>query len=219
MSAVARLTIKLHTVQAARLDRGAPFRGVVGGRGCGKTWVGAYDMLRKAEPNALYMAVTPTYTMLKDACWRTFLELGNELRFIANVNRSDLRIVLGNGAEILFRSGDEADRLRGPSLAGAWLGEASVMDRSVFDVGIACLRHGGRMGWLSATFTPKGRQHWTEEIFGKGAEARPLRNGECGARSDARLSRNIQKVQRRRRPLPRRWRVGDEPARCPARHL
>lgn len=155
-------------MQADFLDSEAGFRGFVGGRGCGKTWIGAYDLLKRAQPGGLYMAVAPTYTMLKDACWRTFLELGRELRFIANVNRSDLRVTLGNGAEVVFRSGDEPDRLRGPSIAGAWLDEASVMERGVYDVIIACLRQGGKMGWLSATFTPKGRQHWTYDVFGRG---------------------------------------------------
>jgi predicted phage terminase large subunit-like protein len=30
------------------------------------------------------------------------------------------------------------------------------------------LREGGEQGWLSATFTPKGKQHWTHETFATG---------------------------------------------------
>lgn len=168
MSPVETLTIQLHPAQARFLDSTALYRGFCGGRGAGKTYVGAYDLLRRALPGRLYMALAPTYTMLKDACWRTFLELGTELRFLANVNRSDLRVTLGNGAEVLFRSADEPDRLRGPNLSGAWLDEASLVERSVYDVAIACLREGGQQGWLSATFTPKGKQHWTYEVFAQG---------------------------------------------------
>lgn len=143
-------------------------RGFVGGRGAGKSFIGAYDMLRRAKPNRLYLAVEPTYTMLKDAAWRMLLLLGERLSFIANVNHSDLRITLGNGAEILCRSGDDPSRLRGLNLSGVWLDEASQMSREVYDVVIPSLREGNEQGWLSATFTPRGRTHWTYEVFGTG---------------------------------------------------
>lgn len=161
-------TIQLHPAQARFLDSSALYRGFVGGRGAGKTFVGAYDLLRRARPGRLYMVLAPTYTMLKDACWRTFLQAGERLRFIQSVNRSDLRVTLGNGAEVLFRSADEPDRLRGPNLTGAWLDEASVMGKGVYETIIACLRQAGEQGWLSCTFTPKGQSHWTYEVFGTG---------------------------------------------------
>jgi predicted phage terminase large subunit-like protein len=45
--------------------------------------------------------------------------------------------------------------------------EASQIDRAAFDIIIACLREGGEQGWLSATFTPRGKLHWTFEVFGR----------------------------------------------------
>ncbi len=169
--AAMQATIQLHPAQARFLDASQPIRGFVGGRGAGKTFVGAYDIIRRALPRRLYLAVEPTYTMLRDGAWRMFLQLGNLLHFVRAVNRSDNRITLGNGAEVLFRSADEPDRLRGMNLSGVWLDEASIMVREVFEVVIASLREAGERGWLSATFTPKGRQHWTYEVFGQpGAE-------------------------------------------------
>lgn len=168
MSALLERTIDLHSAQHAFCHSRARFRGFVGGRGSGKSWAGAYDLLTRARPRRLYCAIAPTYTMLKDASLRTFLEIGFDLRFIANVNRSDLRVVLGNGAEVLFRSGDEPERLRGLNLSGVWLDEASVMSEEVYQIVIAALREHGEAGWLSATFTPKGRQHWTYRVFGQG---------------------------------------------------
>lgn len=141
-------------------------RGFVGGRGAGKSWTGAYDLLTRAKPRRLYYAIAPTYTMLKDASLRTFIDLGMQLHFIANVNRSDYRILLGNRAEVLFRSADEPERMRGPNLSGAWLDEASLMHEDVYNLIIPALREGGEQGWISATFTPKGRQHWTYRVFG-----------------------------------------------------
>ncbi len=74
---MAQLTkeIKLHPAQAAFRNSNAISRGYVGGIGSGKSWVGAYDLLRRAKPNRLYMVVTPTYGMLRDASWRTLMNL------------------------------------------------------------------------------------------------------------------------------------------------
>ncbi len=109
--------------------------------------------------------------MLADATFRGFLALAEELGIVSpgDVKRSaPPSIRLRTGAEVLFRSADEPDRLRGPNLSGVWMDEASLMTKEAFDVAIGRLREGGEQGWLSATFTPKGRLHWTYETFGMG---------------------------------------------------
>jgi predicted phage terminase large subunit-like protein len=160
------LRLDLHQAQSDFLECNELYRGFVGGRGAGKSFVGALDMLLRAEDDCLYGVYAPTYPMLKDSSWRAFLEIGRKLRFLKAVNKSEMRITLGNGAEVIFRSVDDPERARGPNLSGAWLDEASLMDQEAFTIVIACLREGGKQGWLSATFTPRGRQHWTYETFG-----------------------------------------------------
>jgi phage terminase large subunit-like protein len=151
-----RVVIRLHAVQAAFCRSRAPVRGFLGGRGAGKSHCGALDLIARAQPGRLYLAVAPTYTILQDATFRTVLEVGRSLGAIdpacvkASVPPS---IRLTTGAEVIFRSGDFPDRLRGPNVAGCWLDEASQMP------------HGER-GWLSATFTPNGLSHWTYDVFG-----------------------------------------------------
>lgn len=162
-------TIRLHREQQAFRKSTAQFRGFVGGRGAGKSWIGAYDLIRRAKPKRLYMMIAPTYPMLMDGSWRTLLDRAQELGVCRYINRSNLIVRLGNGAEILCRSADNPDRLRGPNLSGAWLDEASLMIPDVYSIVIACLREAGEMGWLSATFTPKGRAHWTYDRFGRQA--------------------------------------------------
>jgi len=76
-------------------------------------------------------------------------------------------IRLSTGAEVLFRSADDPERLRGPNLSGVSLNEASLMPREAYDVCIASLRECGEQGWLSAGFTPKGFGHWTYQVFGQ----------------------------------------------------
>lgn len=165
---MAKLTLDLHQAQADFLDSDAVFRGFVGGRGAGKSFIGSCDLLLRACDDRLYGVYAPTYPMLRDSSWRAFLDMGKRLRFIKAVNRTEMRITLGNGAEVIFRSVDDPERARGPNLSGAWLDEASLMDEDAYKIVIACLREGGRQGWLSATFTPRGRQHWTYEVFGTG---------------------------------------------------
>jgi PBSX family phage terminase large subunit len=164
-------TTRLHPAQQSFLRSEALFRAFCGGIGSGKSWAGSNDLIRRAMPGRLYLVVAPTYSMLSDATFRMFLVLAEELGIVdpAEVKRSALpSIRLRTGAEVLFRSSDEPDRLRGPNLSGVWLDEASLMSVDVFTIAIGRLREAGEQGWRSATFTPKGRAHWTFDTFATG---------------------------------------------------
>lgn len=165
------MKIGLHKTQMDFLASSAIYKAFVGGIASGKSWAGSYDMLRRAKAGRLYMVIAPTYTMLCDSTFRIFLALAQRLGI---VDPQDVKhsappsIKLRTGAEILFRSADEPDRLRGPNLSGIWLDEASLMEKDVFAIAIGRLREAGEQGWLSATFTPKGKAHWTFETFAAG---------------------------------------------------
>jgi predicted phage terminase large subunit-like protein len=164
-------TIRLHSAQRDFLRSDALFRAFCGGIGSGKSWAGSYDLIRRAKAGHLYLVCAPTYAMLSDATFRMFLSLASDLGIIdpSEVKRSaPPSIRLRTGAEVLFRSADEPDRLRGPNLSGIWMDEASLMGLDAFTVLIGRLREQGEQGWLSATFTPKGRQHWTFATFASG---------------------------------------------------
>jgi predicted phage terminase large subunit-like protein len=163
-----RQTIDLHRAQAAFCHSPALYRGFVGGRGAGKSFVGAYDLLRRAKPGRLYGVYAPSYPMMRDSSQRSFMVLARRLAFLKDFRKADGIAVLGNGAEVLFRSLDDPERARGPNLSGAWVDEASLVAQESFDIIIAALREGGEQGWLSATFTPKGKSHWTYATFGMG---------------------------------------------------
>lgn len=117
------------------------------------------------------MVIGPTYPTLRDSTLKSFLNIARDLGVITQDNiklSPPPEIRLNNGAEILFRSADTPDRLRGPNLSGVWMDEASLMSREAYDISIGRLREAGERGWLSATFTPKGPSHWTFEVFGSG---------------------------------------------------
>jgi PBSX family phage terminase large subunit len=79
-----------------------------------------------------------------------------------------MRVVLANGAEVLFRSGDQADRLRGPNLSWVWLDEAAQCKKAVWDVLIGRLRAEGQAGRAWMTTTPKG-MNWVYDLTVSGS--------------------------------------------------
>ncbi|NBW21289.1 MAG: hypothetical protein EBR82_76335 [Caulobacteraceae bacterium] len=168
------MTVRLHQAQYRFHHSPARYRGFVGGRGAGKSWIGAYDLAKRAlSPNGkgrLFLVAAPTYPMLSDSSLRTMIEILKLLGAydLDSIKRQPPSITLPNGAEILFRSADDPERLRGPNLSGVWLDEASLMAEEAYSVAIATLRERGEPGWLSATFTPKGLGHWTYETFATG---------------------------------------------------
>lgn len=171
---IVQVMLDVHQSQQNFLDSEKPYRGFVGGRGAGKSFIGALDLMCRAVPNRLFMVVAPTYPMLRDSSLRSFVDIAQKHDYLRDLSKGDMRATLGNGAEILFRSADDPERLRGPNLSGAWIDEASLVHRDAFDIVIACLRECGEQGWLSCTFTPKGRSHWTYEVFGKENEKAEL---------------------------------------------
>jgi phage terminase large subunit len=77
----------------------------------------------------LYLVAAPTYPMLSDSSIRTTVEI---CRMLGVYNHDSLKrqppsLLLPNNSEILFRSADDPERLRGPNLSGVWLDEASLM--------------------------------------------------------------------------------------------
>ncbi len=178
---------RVHREQARFLRSRALYRGFVGGRGSGKTWIGAYDGLIRAQKGRTYLIGSPTGVILHDTTFPTFKALAQETGLWGPVTIEVLpeavltptgestvkmtpypTVQLTSGAAIRFRTAEDPEKMRGPNLSGVWLDEASLMKREAYMVCIASLREGQQNGWLSATFTPKGRTHWTYEVFGKG---------------------------------------------------
>jgi len=120
------------------------------------------------------MVVAPTYPMLRDSTFRSFRQVGEQLGQILHWHRTDFYLTcrswVGGTADVLFRSADDPDRLRGPNLRRVWIDEASLTDCETYTILLGCLREGGTMGVLTSTFTPKGRSHWSYEVFGSGKQ-------------------------------------------------
>jgi PBSX family phage terminase large subunit len=172
-------TIKLYPQQGAFVGSAAYLAAFIGGIGSGKSTAGAVRALlaaygqvgtrRIATPN-LGMMLAPTYTMLRDAALRTFVEVADGA--VSDFNRTEMRLRLDNGSEILLRSTDDPDRLRGPNLSYAWLDEAALMPYAAWTIMLGRLREQGARGSIWATSTPRGRG-WLYNVFVRDAAAKP----------------------------------------------
>lgn len=176
MATAAQLTktIKLHRKQYEFRHSPELFRAFVGGRGAGKSFAGAYDLIRRARRDRSYLVGSPTGILMQDTTYPTFKKLAEELGVWQSVKLTPwptavIRTEKGT-AEIRFRTAEDPEKMRGPNLSGAWLDEASLMQPTAYDIAIACLREAGEQGWLSSTFTPKGPSHWTYETFATGKQ-------------------------------------------------
>jgi PBSX family phage terminase large subunit len=155
-----------HPKQYEFIHNTSHFSGIVGGIGSGKTQGGVIRDVRAAygwigdkqipTPN-LGMITAPTYPMLRDITVRTFREVAGDL--IESFNKSEMVAVMKNGSEILFRSAENPERLRGPNLHW-WHGdEAAYYDAEVWRVCIGRTRADGLQGFNWLTTTPKGRNY------------------------------------------------------------
>lgn len=188
---------RVHRAQLDFIRTTALYRGFVGGRGAGKTWVGAYDLLTRARRGRTYLIASPTGVLLHDTTFPTFKALAQDVGVWGPVTVEHLpetaftpagdalvkmtpypTVTLTTGATVRFRTAEDPEKLRGPNLSGVWLDEASLMHVEAYNVSIACLREQGSQGFLTATFTPKGLNHWTYETFGTGRPDTYLRRSD-----------------------------------------
>src|SRR5262245_16927992 len=170
------LDVRVSDAQAAFVAGDARYSLMLGGIGAGKTYAGAIKALRHLRPNTLGLVVAPSFRMLRDATWRTSLDVWRGFGLAEQVLRGDeLRVVLANGAEALFRSAEDPERLRGPNASWAWIDEGALCRPETWTVTIGRLREHGVAGPCWVTTTPKPRdigsssENWTRRVFVTGA--------------------------------------------------
>jgi PBSX family phage terminase large subunit len=161
------IKIELFPKQMDFLNCQDRFSAFIGGIGSGKTFAGCVkDLVYASEPKTLGLVTAPTYPMLRDATLRTFVDIAGDA--IEKLNKSEMTVKIANGGEILFRSADDPDRLRGPNLHWAHIDEGALCPIKTFDIVMGRLRAGGKAGNLWITTTPNGR-NW---LYHRRAEMR-----------------------------------------------
>ena len=152
------------------------FPGYVGGIGSGKSFAGGAKVLTKIDKPGLGGVFAPSYPMLRDATQRTLIGLLELTGIAYEQHKGENRIrIPASGHEILFRSLDNPDSVRGPNLDWGWIDEASLVSKEASNVVNGRVRVGDNpQVWK--TFTPKGR-NWCWEEYERdatGNESDPL---------------------------------------------
>lgn len=146
----------------------ARFKGFSGPIGSGKSLALAYEalLLSRINPGLLGLIGAPTYRMLEDATQRTFFDVLAAENIDYTFNKEENRVQLtATGSEIIFRTMENPDRLRGPNLAWFAVDELTYTREEAWTRMLGRLRHPqARRLCGCAVWTPKGYD-WVYERF------------------------------------------------------
>jgi hypothetical protein len=123
-----KLKIEAHPKQLEFIQSAAIYSAAVAGIGGGKTHAGAIKALLKCatSPGIRGCVTAPTYKMLNDATLPKYNEVFSQIPGFASFSFGDAPIcVCQNEAEIIFRSTDKPDNLRGMEIGFYHMDEAS----------------------------------------------------------------------------------------------
>jgi PBSX family phage terminase large subunit len=166
-----RRTLALFPRQRRFVQDTARYPASIGGIGSGKTFVGAAKVISRINRKELGLVCAPTYKILRDATQRTLFEMLRELGVEYQFNKGDNHLTVpATGHEIIFRSLDDPDNLRGPNVSYAWIDEAAYISADAWRVVKGRTRVGDlQQAWI--TGTPKGR-NWIWDEWVKNADDR-----------------------------------------------
>ena len=108
---------------------------ILAGRGFGKTWTGAYDIINFAtqNPNTISAVVAPTFGDIRRVCFEGvsgILQLIPQECLLHGTKKSYTRslseVTLWNGSRIIGFAASEPDRLRGSQYHRAWCDELAA---------------------------------------------------------------------------------------------
>ena len=163
---------KLHAKQLKLVRSKKEVTIYLGGRGSGKSFVGAYLIASKLSRGENGLATAPTYPMLNAVLLREVLNMLRLYRVKYKYLKSDKEIHIfdkqGKQTAICyFRSTDNPDSLRGiTNVSFLVMDEGCYSDKEAYDIAVACLR--GKNIRNPQTYiisTPRGRASWVSQIW------------------------------------------------------
>lgn len=139
--------------------------GLATGVGGGKSYCGAAKALKYAVlwPKSVGVITAPSYTILRDATLPSIRSVWPE-ELTKGFHPSSMSLTVPNGSEVLFRTTDDPNMLRGPNLAWAWMDEAARSSLEAFKVLQGRLRQSGYPHQIWLTTTPNGFTWFYDEF-------------------------------------------------------
>jgi Terminase large subunit, T4likevirus-type, N-terminal/Terminase RNaseH-like domain len=160
----------LSTAQQAICHDTHRFRVAVCGRRFGKTFMSIREMARFAAPaNRKVCYIAPSYRQGKQTVWNDLKDRLSTHRWIRRVNESELTVTLINNSQILLRSADNYDSMRGLGLDFVVFDEfADIAKETWTEVIRPSLSD--RQGHALFIGTPKGMGNWAKDLWDQGQD-------------------------------------------------
>ena len=160
----------LSTAQQTICDDDSRFRVAICGRRFGKTYLSVREMARFARyPNRKVCYIAPSYRQAKQTIWADLKDRLAKHRWIKRVNESELTVTLINGSQIMLRSADNYDSMRGLGLDFVVFDEfADIAQQTFTEVIRPALSD--RQGHALFIGTPKGMGNWAKDLWDRGQD-------------------------------------------------
>lgn len=139
---------------------------LVGGYGCGKTFIGALRAIYLSYVNRGIPGqyVSPTYAMARKTIIPTIKDIANKSGLMLTHNITYHEFIIENwDGRFWVGSGDDPDSLRGPNLAWAGIDEPFIQSKEVLDQMLARIRPVTEHSELFLTGTPE-ELNWGYDI-------------------------------------------------------
>ena len=120
---------------------------LVGGFGCGKTYIGALRSIYLSYVHSPLpgIYISPTYKIAKRTIIPTLHEIANRSGMRMTHNKTDNEFIIHNwDGKFWVGSGDDPDSLRGPNLAWAGIDEPFIQNKMVLDIALSRIRVGDK---------------------------------------------------------------------------
>ena len=151
--------MKLSEPQQQISDSESRMRICAAGRRFGKSFLAINELAKFARhPNRKCLYVAPSYRMARQIIWEDLKNFLRNVKWIKRVNESELTIYLVNNSQIMLRSADNPDSIRGIGVDFLVLDEAADIPK-LEDTWQAVLRPtlSDRQGHALIIGSPKGR--------------------------------------------------------------
>ena len=155
-----KATLKLYTPHSAQLafhNSQARYRVAALGRQSGKSTMCLNELVRRAweKPGTTYWFISPTFDQAKTQYRRLVGMLMPCPDVMIKKNQTELRVKLINQSEIVFKSGEVGENLRGATLHGVVIDEVRDQPPELWPMLIRPMLTTTR-GWASFVSTPNG---------------------------------------------------------------
>lgn len=155
-----KATLRLYSPHSAQLAfhrSNARYRVAAWGRQSGKSTACLNELARRAweTPGGTFWFVSPTFDQARTQYRRLVSMLMPCAEIMAKKNQTELRIKFINGSEIVFKSGEVGENLRGATLHGVVIDEVRDQSPELWPMLIRPMLATTR-GWACFVSTPRG---------------------------------------------------------------